>query len=85
MMIAMAVFMPMFWSCDVLDTLSKEDDTLTLYWEISDEKCVRFENGDEIIDYRCSECEFGNTFGKGTFGMDFCPRCGADMREVVEE
>ena len=41
--------------------------------------------GDEIIDYRCSECEFGNTFGRGTFGMDFCPRCGADMREVVEE
>ena len=40
--------------------------------------------GDEIIDYRCSECEFGNTFGRGTFGMDFCPRCGADMREVEE-
>lgn len=38
--------------------------------------------GDEIIDYRCSECEFGNTFGKGTVGMNFCPHCGADMREV---
>lgn len=40
--------------------------------------------GDEIIDYRCSECEFGNTFGKGTFGMNFCPRCGSDNREVEE-
>lgn len=42
--------------------------------------------GDEIIDYRCSECEFGNTFGKGTIGMNFCPRCGSyngsDNREV---
>jgi len=35
--------------------------------------------GDEIIDYRCSECEFGNTFGKGTYGMNYCPRCGAKM------
>jgi hypothetical protein len=36
--------------------------------------------GDEIINYRCSECEFGNTFGKGTIGMNFCSHCGADMR-----
>ena len=41
--------------------------------------------GDEIIDYRCSECEFGNTFGKGTIGMNFCPRCGSDNREAVEK
>ena len=41
--------------------------------------------GDEIIDYRCSECEFGNTFGRGTFGMNFWPKCGSDNREVVEE
>ncbi len=41
--------------------------------------------GDEIINYRCSECEFGNTFGKGTIGMNFCTHCGADMREVLEE
>ena len=40
--------------------------------------------GDEIIGYRCSECEFGNTFGKGTIGMNYCPNCGADMREVEE-
>ena len=38
--------------------------------------------GDEIIDYRCTECEFGSTFGKSTYGMNFCPYCGADMREV---
>ncbi len=35
--------------------------------------------GDEIIDYRCSECEFGHTFGKGTFRMNYCPNCGAKM------
>jgi len=40
--------------------------------------------GDEIIGYRCSECEFGNTFGKGTIGMNFCPCCGSDNREVEE-
>lgn len=35
--------------------------------------------GDEIINYRCSECEQGNTFGKGTYGMNYCPYCGAKM------
>ena len=40
--------------------------------------------GDEIIDYRCSECEFGNTFGNGTIGMNFCPVCGAKMVEPQE-
>lgn len=39
--------------------------------------------GDEIIDYRCSCCEFGNTFGKGTVGMNYCPRCGS--RNEVEK
>ena len=38
--------------------------------------------GDEIIDYRCSECEFGNTFGKSTHGMNYCPNCGSDNSEV---
>ena len=37
--------------------------------------------GDEIIDYRCSECEFGCTFGKSTYGMNYCPKCGAKMIE----
>jgi len=36
--------------------------------------------GDEIIDYRCTKCEFGSTFGKSTYNMHFCPNCGADMR-----
>lgn len=40
--------------------------------------------GDEIINYRCSECEFGSTFGKSTIGMNFCSCCGADNREVEE-
>ena len=33
-----------------------------------------------IIGYRCSECEFGNTFGKGTIGMNFCPNCGIKLK-----
>lgn len=37
--------------------------------------------GDEIINYRCSECEFGNTFGRSVYRMNFCPNCGADMRK----
>ena len=37
--------------------------------------------GDEIINYRCSKCEFGNTFGRSVYRMNFCPNCGADMRE----
>lgn len=40
--------------------------------------------GDEIINYRCSECEFGNTFGKSTYRMNFCPNCGAKMVEPQE-
>lgn len=38
--------------------------------------------GDEIIDYRCSECEFGYTFGKSTHGMNYCPYCGAKMSKI---
>ena len=40
--------------------------------------------GDEIINYRCSECEFGNTFGKGTYRMNYCPNCGCRMFEPQE-
>lgn len=40
--------------------------------------------GEEIIDYRCSECEFGNTFGQSTYRMNFCPNCGAKMVEPQE-
>ena len=35
--------------------------------------------GDEIINYRCSECDFGHSFGKNA--MNFCPNCGANMRK----
>jgi len=41
--------------------------------------------GDEIIDYRCSECEFGYTFGKSTYGMNYCPKCGAKMERSDKE
>lgn len=40
--------------------------------------------GDEIINYRCSECEFGNTFGKRPYRMYYCPNCGAKMIEPQE-
>jgi DNA-directed RNA polymerase subunit RPC12/RpoP len=40
--------------------------------------------GDEIIDYRCSECEFGSTFGKSPYRMNYCPNCGAKMVEPQE-
>lgn len=36
--------------------------------------------GDEIINYRCSECEFGNTFCKSTYRMNYCPNCGSAMK-----
>ena len=38
--------------------------------------------GDEIINYRCSECELGDTNGStDLYGWDYCRRCGADMKE----
>ena len=42
-------------------------------------KWIPVYQGDEIIDYRCSECEYGNTFGKGIYGMNYCPNCGSKM------
>ena len=37
--------------------------------------------GDEIINYRCSECELGDTNGStDLYGWNYCRRCGADMR-----
>jgi len=41
--------------------------------------------GDEIIDYRCTECEFGNTFGRNTYRMNYCPNCGAKMKGTKDE
>ena len=38
--------------------------------------------GDEIINYRCSECELGDTNGStNLYGWDYCRRCGAKMDE----
>lgn len=41
--------------------------------------------GDEIINYRCSECELGDTNGStNLYGWDYCRRCGARMVEPQE-
>ena len=41
--------------------------------------------GDEIINYRCSECELGDTNGStNLYGWDYCRRCGAKMKEVED-
>lgn len=38
--------------------------------------------GDEIINYRCSECEFGDTSGStNLYGWNYCRRCGTMMFE----
>lgn len=34
--------------------------------------------GDEIIGYRCSECEFGRT--RNTYRANYCHNCGAHMK-----
>lgn len=41
--------------------------------------------GDEIIDYRCSNCDFGSTFGKGTYGMNYCNNCGSYNQSIIEK
>ena len=42
--------------------------------------------GDEIINYRCSECELGDTNGStNLYGWDYCRRCGAKMVEPQAE
>lgn len=41
--------------------------------------------GDEIINYRCSECELGDTNGSiNLYGWGYCRRCGAKMVEPQE-
>ena len=41
--------------------------------------------GDEIINYRCSACELGDTNGStNIYGWDYCRRCGAKMIEPQE-
>ena len=41
--------------------------------------------GDEIINYRCTECEYGNTFGRNTYRMNYCPNCGIKMLPTDSE
>lgn len=42
--------------------------------------------GDEIINYRCSECELGDTNGStDLYGWDYCRRCGAKMESEDKE
>ena len=41
--------------------------------------------GNEIINYRCSKCELGDTNGStNLYGWNFCRRCGARMVEPQE-
>jgi hypothetical protein len=41
--------------------------------------------GDEIINYRCSECELGDTNGStNLYGWDYCRRCGTKMVKPQE-
>lgn len=41
--------------------------------------------GDEIINYRCIECELGDTNGStNLYGWDYCRRCGAKMVDLQE-
>ena len=60
---------------DGIDTLEQEPKTG--HWRA-------IYQGDEIIDYRCSECEFGSTSGKSTYRMHYCPNCGCHMVEPQE-
>lgn len=48
-------------------------------------KWIAVYQGDEIINYRCSECELGDTNGSiYLYGWDYCRRCGARMVEPQE-
>lgn len=60
------------YDCVKMAIKALEQEPKTGYWRA-------IYQGDEIIDYRCSECEFGSTFGKSTYRMNYCPNCGARM------
>ena len=48
-------------------------------------KWIAVYQGDEIINYRCSECELGDTNGStNLYEWDYCRRCGAKMIELQE-
>lgn len=49
-------------------------------------KWIAVYQGDEIINYRCSECELGDTNGStNLYGWDYCRRCGAKMESEDKE
>ena len=59
-------------SC-VEDLLSVQPEQKTGHW-------IPIYQGDEIINYCCSECELGDTNGStNLYGWDYCRRCGAEM------
>ena len=71
-------------STDTVKTLREAADTIELLAEKVRPRSGHWRavyQGDCIINYRCSECEFGNTFGKNTYRMNYCPNCGAKMEE----
>ena len=61
-----------------LDNLPSVTTEKTGHW-------IPIYQGDEIINYRCSECELGDTNGStNLYGWDYCRRCGAKMIEPQE-
>lgn len=71
---------PIFKDSDLFEILSKytEQEPKTGHW-------IAVYQGDEIINYRCSECEVGDTNGStNLYGWDYCRRCGAKMVEQKE-
>ena len=60
--------------CDECE-VTKSQNPKTGHW-------IPIYQGDEIINYRCSECELGDTSGStNLYGWDYCRRCGARMVE----
>ena len=62
---------------DIIDSLQSVQPTQkTGFWR-------PVYQGDEIINYRCTECEYGNTFSKSTHNMNYCPSCGSKNEELI--
>ena len=75
-----------FWRCfvddenkeifkrQILELPSVQPKEKTGHW-------IAVYQGDEIINYRCSECELGDTNGStNLYGWNYCRRCGARMK-----
>ena len=80
--------------CDYSEIMDWEQDAKTgkakpIYWcerhkEPKTGHWIPIYQGDEIINYRCSECELGDTNGStNLYGWDYCRRCGAKMVEPI--